>query len=74
MSEKIIITQFIHAVILNIIETLYWLPGERDVIIFYALQQQQEIILIERNFLAGKQINLNNFFTFAPLLIHLGAL
>ena len=53
---------------------VYWLPGERDVIIFYALQQQQEKILIERNFLAGKQINLNNFFTFAPLLIHLGAL
>ena len=24
---------------------------------FYALQQQQKIILIERNFLAGKQIN-----------------
>ena len=24
---------------------------------FYALQQQQQIILIERNFLAGEQIN-----------------
>ena len=24
---------------------------------FYALQQQQKIILIDRNFLAGKQIN-----------------
>ena len=51
-----IITKFIDEVILNIMEGT-WLPGELDVIIFYALQQQQEIILIERNFLAGKQIN-----------------
>ena len=36
---------------------VYWLLGELDLIIFYALQQQQQIILIERNFLAGKQIN-----------------
>ena len=36
-----VITKFIHSVILNIMECT-WLPRELDVIIFYALQQQQK--------------------------------
>ena len=53
VSEKLLPNSF-SAVILNIMECT-WLQGKLDVIIFYALKQQQKMILIERNFLAGKQ-------------------